>query len=59
LEKNSNLKNYGTADGNNPRQVAPVIPFVSDEFIENETFKWVFLSIGICITSVIFYISTR
>jgi hypothetical protein len=59
LEKNSNLKNYGTADGNNPRQVAPVIPFVSDEFIENETFKWMFLSIGICITSVIFYISTR
>jgi hypothetical protein len=62
-------KNYGavtqsedydaTTISNNPREVAAVIPFNSDEFIENETFKWVFLSIGICITGVIFYISTE
>lgn len=62
-------KNYGSVSStvadrtdshsSNPRPVAAVVPFTSDEFIEDETFKWVFLTIGICVTGVIFYISTR
>ena len=57
------MKNYGAvlqADGsNNPRKTNGVVPFNSNEFIEQDSFKWAFLSVGIFITAVIFYISTR
>jgi hypothetical protein len=64
VDKKKNYSSYGSVqeardDGNNPREITGVIPFKSDEFIENDTFKWVFLSVGICITGVIFYISTE
>lgn len=65
-QSSSNLmKNYGSidncdnrgGDNVNPRPIAAVVPFNSKEIIENETFKWMFLSVGIVITCVIFYIS--
>ena len=58
---NQSWKSYGAMQNeyNGTRQLNGVVPFNSNEIIETEFFKWIFLSVGVCMTCIIFYISTH